>query len=146
MAIQTFPTHNTVCTTLLSWTCVHFTCSYKRTTPPPSVTQDACIPKQLLWGCCQKRFRQNPVSEWILIMRSNEGISLIKIHSLTGFCFYPVMFSFQYISSRIVNFYLKYYELFFYSKSRRSPITAIETFHITTPWRHSKHPLLWENG
>ncbi len=38
--------------------------------------------------------RQNLVSEWILMMRSNEGISLIKIHSLTGFCFYPVMFFF----------------------------------------------------
>ncbi len=117
---------------------------------------------------CHYRLRQNPVSgEWILMMRSlnwilakslmsaahpweiwlrsNSGISLIKIHSLTGFCFYPVMFLFQYISSRIVYFYLKYYELFFYSKSR-SPITAIKTVHITAQWRHSKHPLLSDNG
>ncbi len=61
--------------------------------------------------------RQNLVSEWILMMRSlnwisakslmsaqheweiwlrsNEGISLIKIHSLTGFCFYPMLFFFN---------------------------------------------------
>ncbi len=52
----------------------------------------------------------------------------------------------QYISSRTIYFYLKYYELFFYSKSRRSPTTAIKTLHITAPWRHSKYPLLWYNG
>ncbi len=52
----------------------------------------------------------------------------------------------KYISSRTVYFYLKYYELFYYSKSRRSPIKALKTLHITAPWRHSKYPLLWYNG
>ncbi len=53
---------------------------------------------------------------------------------------------FEYISSKIVNFYLKYYGLFLYSKSSRSPITASKMFHITAPWRHSKHPFSYHNG
>ncbi len=66
--------------------------------------------------------------EWEIWLRSNEGISLIKIHSHTGFYFLSCDVFFQYISSITVYFYLKYNELFFYSKSRRSRITAIKTF------------------
>ncbi len=58
--------------------------------------------------------------EWGIWLRSNEGISLIKIHSLNGFCFYPVIF-FLYISNRIVYFYLKYYELCFKVKVEGVP-------------------------
>ncbi len=79
-------------------------------------------------------FRQNPVYEGILMMRSmnwipakslmseqhkweiwlrfNSGISLIKIHSLNGFCFYLVMFCFNIFLVELFIFYLKYYELF----------------------------------
>ncbi len=91
---------------------------------------------------CLHRFRPNPVSEWILMMksfnwisaksimssahsweiwlRSNNGISLIKIHSLTVF-FLSCDLLFQYISSGIVYFYLKYYELFFIVKVEGVP-------------------------
>ncbi len=53
---------------------------------------------------------------------------------------------FEYISSEIVYFYLKYYGLFLYSKSSRSTITASKMFHITAPWCHNKHPLSCHNG
>ncbi len=113
-------------------------------------------------------FRQNPVSEWILMMRSlnwisakflisalheweiwlrsNEWISWIKIHPLTGFCLIILWCFLEYIYSKIVYFYLKYYGLFLYSKGSRSPITASIMFHITAPWCHSKHPLSYHNG
>ncbi len=64
-------------------------------------------------------------------------------HSL-GFVFILWCF-FEYISSKIIYFYLKYYGLFLYSKSSRSPITASKMFHITAPWHHSKHPLSYHN-
>ncbi len=75
-------------------------------------------------------FRQNPVSGWILIMRSlnwisaNEGISWIKIHPLTVFCFLS---------------YDVFLNIFEY-------ITASKMFHITAPWHHSKYPLSCHNG
>ncbi len=65
-------------------------------------------------------------------------------HSL-GFVFI-LWFFFEYISSKIVYFFLKYYGLFLYSKSSRSPITASKMFNITTPWCHSKHLLSCHNG
>ncbi len=101
----------------------------------------------LLMPICTENGRilkQNPVSEWILMMRSlnwisakflmsvqheweiwlrsNEEISLIKIHSLTGFCFVFILLCFfQYISSRIVYFLSKYYELLFIVKVEGVP-------------------------
>ncbi len=65
-------------------------------------------------------------------------------HSL-GFVFILWCF-FEYISSEIVYFDLKYYGLFLYSKGSRSLITASKMFHITAPWCHSKHPLSCHNG
>ncbi len=86
--------------------------------------------------------------EWEIWLRSNKEMDFINQDPLTHWVFVFIVWCFfQYISSRIVYFfYLKYYELFFYSKSRRSPIKAIKTFHITAPWNHNKHPLLWDNG
>ncbi len=55
-------------------------------------------------------------------------------------CFY------EYNSNKIVYFHLRYYQLFLYSKSRSSLITASKLFHITAPWHHSKHPLSCHNG
>ncbi len=89
---------------------------------------------------------QNPVSEWILMMRSLNWISAISLmcssrstHSL-GFVFILWCY-FEYISSNIVYFYLKYYGIFLYSKSSRSPITESKMFHITAPWCQSKQRL-----
>ncbi len=73
--------------------------------------------------------------------RSHESRST---HSL-GFAFILWCFI-EYISSKIVNFFLKYYGLFRYSKRSRSPITASKMFHITAPWPQSKHPLSCHNG
>ncbi len=54
--------------------------------------------KRFGWDPIQGSHQQDPLTNWVLS---------------------------KYISSRVVYFYLKYYELFFYSKSR-SPITDYE--------------------
>ncbi len=106
---------------------------------------------------CLCSFRQNPVNWWILMMRSlnwistnslmstqyeweiwlrsNEGIAWIKIHPLTGFCFYSVMY-YEYIS--IIWDTMNYFVII---KSNSSLITVLKMFHIAAPWHHRKHPL-----
>ncbi len=78
---------------------------------------------------------------WDPMTGSHESRSTYSL----GFVFILWCF-FEYISSKIVYFYLKYYGLFLYSKSSRSSITASKMFHITAPWCHSKHPLSCHNG
>ncbi len=76
------------------------------------------------------------MSRWILMMRSLNWISWSKIHQLTGFSFSSCDFFYEYISI----------ELFLYSKSSSSFITASKMFHIISPWHHRKHPLTCHNG
>ncbi len=85
---------------------------------------------------------QHDLEIWL---RSNEGSHESRSTYSLVFCFILWCIC-EYISSKIVYFYLKYYRLFLYSKNSRSPITASKMFHITAPWHHSKHPLSCHNG
>ncbi len=67
---------------------------------------------------------------WLI---SNKGIAWIKIHPLTRFCFYPVMFL-LYIFFIIVYFHMKYYKLFPYSKNSSTPTTPSQMWGYNGKW------------
>ncbi len=67
-------------------------------------------------------FKQNPVSGWISMIRD----LMNQDHPLTGFCFYPVMGFFEYISSKIVYFIKNTIDYFFIVKVLGAPSQQVK--------------------
>ncbi len=82
-----------------------------------------------------------------------QRISWIKIHPITAFCFYPVMFSFEYIPLKLFIFIWNTTDYFYIAHIEHSSslTTASNIFYMTAPflkevWHHSKHPQLGWGG